>query len=43
MADVTTLEVRKRGQPLLVGENIEYYIRQFLQELRNHGEWSTLQ
>ena len=37
MADVTTLEERKRDQPLLVGEDVESYIRQFLRELRNHG------
>ena len=37
MADVTTLEERKRGRPLLVGEDVESYVRQFLRELRNHG------
>ena len=25
-ADVTTLEKRKRGQPLLVGEDVESYV-----------------
>ena len=37
IADVTTLEERKTGQPLLVGEDAESYIRQSLWELRNHG------
>jgi len=30
MADVTTLEERKRGQPLLLSEDAESYVRQFL-------------
>ena len=30
IADVTTLEERKTGQPLLVGEDAESYIRQSL-------------
>ena len=37
MEDVTSLEEKKRGQPLLVGEDVESYVRQFLCELRDHG------
>ena len=37
MDDVTSLEEKKRGQSLLVGEDMESYIRQFLCELRDCG------